>query len=202
MEASCELPDGVQARAIVSEVVDIRVGSVAVSMPFPSHGLAHLELSASKSGRYLVVRHCSGQSEESYRVLDRRASLRTVASASNISGETNSVAFSNDERRFIAAIPSSCKQWWECLEDVDGTDEAGRAYFEFGTLLTHDLQARSRTKTSMRIWLEDDWSMHWEPYDPFLLPSFTSSASVTLQLPWGPEALRFPFGDVVWLRPP
>lgn len=56
--------------------------------------------------------------------------------------------------------------------------------------------------TSLRVWVEDDWSTYQQPYDPLLRPTFASPSTVTLDLPWGTQTLRFPFEAVVWLRPP
>jgi hypothetical protein len=128
--------------------------------------------------------------------------LSTTASATYVSGETNSFGISSDERFLVAAIPSTCVSWWDYLEDAEETDEAGRVYFEFGTLLTHDLGTCARTTTSVRVWVEDDWSELRGSYDPLLRPVFTSPHTVVLHLPWGSTELRFPFGKVVWLRPP
>ncbi len=199
--ATCTLTDGVPARVDVGDLLTVTVGGAVVAFPYPDRGLAWVDLSGSPSGRYVVLQHSSGQGEESYRVLDRNARFETVAKAEYVYGEGNTVGFSDGERLFVAAIPTVCFNWWDLFDEPAEVDVAGRAFVEVGRVLVHDIRARTRASTSLRVWTEDDWSEHRQPYASELRPSFAESA-LELDMPWGKEVLAFPVRDVVWFRPP
>jgi len=200
--ATCLLANGVEARVEVRSTLELRVGALAASLPYPDRGLAWVGLSASPSGRYVVLQHCSGQGEESYAVFDLRGGLSSPARRDYVYGETNSIGFDASERFAVAAIPGRCVEWWQGFEEVDGEDEAGRTYFDFGLLATHDLEQATCSETLLRIWAQDGWASKQATYDPLLKPRFASADSLEIALPWGRETFLFPLADVVWLRPP
>lgn len=207
----CQLPGGRRASATVSRgQILITVSgpedeSASVRLRYPRYGLGGGRLLGSPSGRYLVFSHYSGQSEESYRVFDIGEGIRRTKILEYHGGESAGFAFSADERLLVSAIPLYCVNWWELMEsDRDSLplDDDERPYFEFGVVVTHDLEKESRAVTEIRVRADEDWSAHREEYEPELDPVLTSDAKLRLSMPWGPVELAMPLPTAVNLQPP
>ena len=206
------LPDGGRIRATES----YRTGITVVRFDAAWRELARFELGhlpagfggggwlLSPSGRLLVLHYYSGQSEESFALLDlSNSGLKRVASPDYQDGEYGSYAFSPNEDKMIYALPRTSGDWWQAWED-DGLEVAddGIQVLPFASLFLCSTDSGDMHRTELELVPSVAQALHRGKYDPDLAPDLSAASELSIQLPWGrvtldlskaPSRVRLPY---------
>jgi hypothetical protein len=190
------LPDGGRVVADVSFHSGIRLTRFDAAnrelaryeLEYPSAGFGGGGWVLSPSGKLLVLHYSSGQSEETFALLDlSNRALRLVASPGYERGEYSSYAFSPTEDTMVVALPRTCEEWRQAWED-DGLEvaEDGVDVLPFATLLLCSTDSGAIRRTELELAPKVPEPVNPGEYDPDLAPEFrANSSSVSVQLPWG-----------------
>jgi hypothetical protein len=148
------LPDGRRILADVSPRSGIRVARfdaesrelARCQLDYPLAGFGGGGWVLSPSGKLLVLHYYSGQSEETFALLDlSHGAVRLVANPRYEFGEYASYAFSPEEGKMIMALPRACVEWWAPWEDdCDG----------YGTLMREGASERSSVTRPHGNWID------------------------------------------------
>jgi len=206
------LPDGGRITTDESNGLGIRVTRLsadssvqaAVQLDFPPAGFGGGGWVLSPSGDLLVLHYYSGQSEETFVLLNlSNRGLAVIAHPEYQYGEYASYAFSPTEDSMIMALPRTCGEWWSCWED-DGLETAddGAAVCHFATLLRCSTDSGLIHKTRLELLPSVASPLGKDEYDPDLTPRIFANCDLSIQLPWasarlnladGPERVRIPY---------
>jgi hypothetical protein len=164
-----------------------------VELAYPNAGFGGGGTLASPSARHLVVHTYSGQSEETFCLLDLARDLELIAAPDYFFGECGSYTFSPHEDFLVMALPESSCEWWIPWEE-DGLehDEDGTAYRPFATIVTCDCKSGRVIASRLVIVPSVDEPLHTDDYDPDLDPRFIGPRTLRLCMPWGPATIDLP----------
>lgn len=189
------LPNGDKMIASVTEGPGLRVTRfdaesrelASLDIGYPSAGFEGGGWVLSPSGG-LVILHCySGQSEETFVLLNlSNRGLTIVAHPEYQFGEYASYAFSADEDRVVMALPRTCVEWWAWWED-DGLEagDDGVEFFPFATLIVCSIITGKIRRTELEVVPTVTQPIHTGEYNPDLAPRLFPDLKLSLQLPWG-----------------
>ena len=189
------LPDGGRIVAQIAPRSGIRMRrydassreSATLKFRYPAAGFGGGGWVLSPSGRLLVLHYYSGQSEESFALLDvSDGNLRLVANPKYESGEYAAFGFSPAEDQMIVALPRSCVEWWAPWEE-DGLEVAddGVEVMPFATLLLCSTDSGRIRRTELELAPTVPQPMHTGEYDPDLDPRLSADSRLSIRLPWG-----------------
>jgi hypothetical protein len=186
---------------VITRIDAMGVERARIHHPYPMSGFGGGGTLLSPTGRYLVVHYFSGQSEETFFLIDVRGGLDLVASPAFLRGQSASYAFSSDESRLVMALPESNTPWWEAWEDDEITrDEHGNAFGPFAKLVACDCRSGHIELASVDVVFDSDERPPISEDAPDLDPRFSSRDTLRIAMPWGdtivpaprsPDRLRF-----------
>jgi len=177
---------------------------VRSSLTFParSAGLGGGRLVIAPSEKLIVVSIYSGQSEEGFEVVTCAPELELLRTGEYVFGEGASFAFSPSESRLAMAYPFACTEWWLGFDEGESEElPDGTMRFRFGELRLFDVTRASEARHVLHVLLPSKWQPPDTEWDSDLRLRFSGDQELTLEAPWGREALRLPAPlevDFVW----
>jgi hypothetical protein len=185
-------------------VVDRGTPGISERVLIESHtsiGTARLVLS--KSGRYLVASTSSGQSEESYDILELTTPPQHRGGLSRLFGEGASFAFSEDESLLAMVYPLSCTGFSESDIEAAGPSE-GPLLASFGGIVIHDIASGDQLRATIVARVapgfvpDDDME-----FDADAFETKVSRDQLRFRTPWGAQAVvPFPVADTIVIQGP
>jgi hypothetical protein len=164
-----------------------------VRLPYPGVGLAAGAFVLSPCQRYVAVDYYSGQSEETFLLLDLQHGLALVASPPYLLGEYASYAFSPDESLLLMALPLACTPWWvDPYESDFEVEDDGVRVMPFASLLICETSSGRLMRFSLAVVPASGASLPSAWDDPDLHPRFVDVATVCLAMPWGDTVIGLP----------